>query len=191
MILESSKDIHVLATANNGQDAVDLYKKHSPDIALLDIRMKPMNGIETAKAILHFDAQAKILFLTTFLDDEYIIDALNLGAKGYILKQEYETIIPALNAIMSGQNVFGSEIVSKIPNLMNSSNSNISYTKYDITDKEFEIIELIASGLSNKEIANELNLSEGTVRNYLSIILEKLSLRDRTQLAIFYYKHQL
>ena len=93
-----------------------------------------------------------------------------------------------LKAVHSGQNVFGNEIISKIPDLMNAANA-FSYEQYDINEKEYSIIEGIANGLSNKEIADELCLSEGTIRNYLSIILEKLNLRDRTQLAIYYYKH--
>lgn len=214
MLLEADLDIHVLGTANNAEDAIALYEKHidEVDIAMLDIRMEPTNGIDTAKSILELKSDAKILFLTTFLDDEYIIDALSLGAKGYIIKQDYDTIIPALKAILSGQNVYGNEIVSKIPTLMNTnqnvngisssedntslvnSNNGISlsnaYAEKDISEKEAQMIEQIANGLSNKEIAETLFLSEGTVRNYLSTILDKLQLRDRTQLAIFYYKHK-
>lgn len=188
MILETDSDISVLATGCNGVEAISLYKEQHPDVLLMDIRMEQMTGIEAAKEILKQYPDAKILFLTTFLDDEYIIDALKIGAKGYILKQDYETIIPALKAVYSGQNVFGNEIISKIPDLMNAANT-FSYEQYDINEKEYSIIEGIANGLSNKEIADELFLSEGTIRNYLSIILEKLNLRDRTQLAIYYYKH--
>lgn len=188
MILETDSNISVIGTGNNGLEAISLYEEQYPDVLLMDIRMEKMTGIEAAKNILANYPDAKILFLTTFLDDEYIIEALKIGAKGYILKQEYENIIPALRAVFSGQNVFGNEIISKIPNLMNAANT-FSYEQYDINEKEYSIIELIADGLSNKEIADQLHLSEGTIRNYLSIILEKLDLRDRTQLAIFYYKH--
>lgn len=188
MILETDSDISVLATGANGLEAISLYEQYSPDVLLMDIRMEQMSGIESAKHILNQHPDAKILFLTTFVDDEYIINALRIGAKGYIIKQEYETIIPALKAVYSGQNVFGNEIISKIPDLMNPS-ATFSYEQYDINEKEYQIIEAIANGLSNKEIADKLCLSEGTIRNYLSIILEKLNLRDRTQLAIYYYKH--
>lgn len=188
MILETDSDISVLATGANGLEAISLYEQYKPDVLLMDIRMEQMTGIESAKHILNQHPDAKILFLTTFVDDEYIINALRIGAKGYIIKQEYETIIPALKAVYSGQNVFGNEIISKIPDLMNPS-AAFSYEQYDINEKEYQIIEAIANGLSNKEIADKLCLSEGTIRNYLSIILEKLNLRDRTQLAIYYYKH--
>ena len=136
--------------------------------------------------ILKEDPQAKILYLTTFSDDEYIVKALNIGAKGYILKQDFNGIAPALEAVMKGQSVFGDQVVNRIPNLMQKK-SGFDYSKYDITEKEYEIIELVAEGLSNKEIASDLILSEGTVRNYITSILEKLDLRDRTQLAVFYY----
>ena len=187
MILEAGDDFTVVSTADNGNDGINLYNEHKPDVIMLDIRMEPLNGIETAKEILRQHPDAKILFLTTFVDDEYIIDALKIGAKGYILKQDYDNIIPALHAISSGQNVFGNEIITKIPNLLSHENAN-SFVDYGLNEKDLSIIELVADGLSNKEIAEKLFLGEGTVRNYISNILEKLELRDRTQLAIFYYK---
>ena len=132
---------------------------------------------------------ARILLLTTFSDDEYIIRALKLGAKGYLLKQDYASILPALRAVYSGQTVFGHEIISKIPELIQSGPS-FNYREHDISEREQEIIRLIADGLSNKEIAARLFLSEGTVRNYLSSVLDKLHLRDRTQVAVFYYRNR-
>lgn len=187
-ILEANGEVEVLAIGQNGVEAIELYQKYMPDVLLMDIRMDTMTGIEAAESIICKNPAAKILFLTTFSDDEYIIQALNIGAKGYILKQNFESILPAIKAVFSGQNVFGNEIVSKIPNLMNTVQIK-DYSSFGITDKEFEIIENVAKGLSNKEISEELFLSEGTVRNYLSIILDKLNLRDRTQLAIFYYRN--
>ena len=129
----------------------------------------------------------KILLLTTFADDEYIVKAIHTGAKGYILKQDFESVAPAITAVYNGQTVFGNEIMNKIPSLLQQEDS-FDYLSYNLTEKEFELIRLIADGLNNKEIAEQLYLSEGTVRNYLSSILMKLDLRDRTQLACFYYK---
>lgn len=186
-ILEAD-NIQVIDIGNNGRQAIELYKRHIPDILLMDIRMDTMSGLEAAECIIGEYPQAKILFLTTFSDDEYIIKALNIGAKGYILKQDFEGIVPALKAVEGGQNVFGSEIVGKLPQLMQSK-EEFNYDDYDINDREQEIIKLVAKGLSNKEIAKEMYLSEGTVRNYISLILEKLQLRDRTQLAVFYYRN--
>lgn len=186
-ILESTGDVNVLAIGQSGEEGLPLYKKHKPDVMLMDIRMAGKNGIEAGEEILDFDSKAKILYLTTFSDDEYIVKALNMGARGYILKQDFEGIAPALKAVMNGQSVFGEQIVTKIPTLMKNDKKGFSYEAFDIGDKEREIIKLVAKGLSNKEISEQLFLSEGTIRNYLSIILEKLDLRDRTQLAVFYY----
>ena len=184
-ILESDENIRVAACGQDGEEAVALYGKHQPDVLLMDIQMKGMSGLAAAEMILKSYPDAKILFLTTFSDDEYIIKALDIGAKGYILKQDYAGIIPVLFAVEQGQSVFGGEIVSKIPVLVQQKNT-FDYSMYDIGEKEQEIIALVGLGKSNREIAGELFLSEGTVRNYISTILEKLSLRDRTQLAVFY-----
>ena len=188
ILLEANPNITVLASGSNGKEAVSLYRRHRPDILLMDIRMEEMDGLTASEQILQEYPDAKILLLTTFSDDEYIIKALLLGAKGYLLKQDYATIVPALEAVASGQTVFGNEIISRIPSLMQQKES-FDYHSLDINDRELEIIRLIAEGLSNKEIASALFLSEGPVRNYLSSILDKLHLRDRTQVAVFYYKH--
>lgn len=188
MILEASGDIHVSAIGHDGSDALPLYQQYRPDILLMDIRMQHRNGTDALSDVLEQFPDARVLFLTTFVDDEYITKALQLGAKGYIIKQDYETIIPALNAVYSGQNVYGSEIMEKLPGLMQQE-ASFNYSAHDISQKEYEIITLVAQGLSNKEIAARLFLSEGTIRNYLSGILEKLQLRDRTQLAVFFYQH--
>ncbi|MGN0292135.1 MAG: response regulator [Lachnospiraceae bacterium] len=187
-ILEADKKIEVVATGSDGKEAVALYEEYQPEVLLMDIQMKEMSGLEAAEIILKKYPEAKILFLTTFSDDEYIVKALNIGAKGYILKQDFEGIVPALLAVERGQSVFGGEVVHKIP-VLSQSRESFDYEKYDISKKEQEIIEQVALGKSNKEIANTLFLSEGTVRNYISSVLDKLSLRDRTQLAVFYYRN--
>lgn len=163
MILENGTDIEVAAVGEDGREAVSLYKKYSPDILLLDIRMQYMTGLEAARNVLAAYPDAKILFLTTFSDDEYIIEALEIGVKGYLLKQDYEGLLGGTAAY--------------------------DYAAQGITQKEYEMIQLVAQGLSNKEIAEKTFLSEGTIRNYISIVLEKLNLRDRTQLAVFYYQN--
>lgn len=187
-ILEADSSIEVAAIGYDGEEAISLYEALQPGILLMDIRMQKVSGLEAAEVILQKHPDAKILFLTTFSDDEYIVKALHLGAKGYILKQDFEGIAPALKAVYGGQSVFGGEIVGKLPVLMQTKDA-FDYEQYDIHEKEQSIIELVAEGLSNREIADKLFLSEGTVRNYISTILEKLGLRDRTQLAVFYYKN--
>lgn len=187
LIVNASDNINVIATGNNGHDAVNLYRTHKPDVILMDIRMGGFTGLDAAEEILKSDKNAKILFLTTFADEEYIARALRLGAKGYLLKQNFDSIVPSIIAVMNGQRVFGDEIISKLPDIYSTSIPNFS--NYGLTERETEVVSKIAEGLSNKEISDILFLSEGTIRNYISVILEKLNLRDRTQIAIFYYKN--
>ncbi len=187
-ILEADEEIEVVGIGNGGQEAIDLYGALKPDVLLMDIRMDGMTGIEAAKAVLKSDPCAKILFLTTFSDNDYIIEALQIGTKGYILKQNFESIVPSVKTVFIGQRVFGDEIITKIPSMI-SDGSKTDFSNFGISKKEFEILSEVANGLSNKEISEKLFLSEGTVRNYISAILEKLNLRDRTQLAIFYYRN--
>ncbi|NMB42849.1 MAG: response regulator transcription factor [Clostridiales bacterium] len=178
----NANEIDVVATGYDGNDAIKLYKTHKADVILMDIRMDNMTGIEAARNILEGDPEAKILLITTFQDEEYIAEALSLGCRGYILKQNFKGIIPAINAVYAGNMVFDSNIVGNIT----------KHTKkkvdLDLSERETEILILVAEGLNNKEIAEKLYLSEGTVRNYISNMLDKLDLRDRTQLAIYYYK---
>lgn len=197
MIISSEPEFEIVGKGKSGREAVRLYNELTPDLLLMDIRMNDMNGLEAAEEILRAHKDAVILFLTTFSDDEYIVKALKLGVKGYLLKQDYKSLPTALNAAINGQSVFGGAIIDKLPSLMNKdtdkpsvSDASVNYESYGITEKEYEVIQLVAEGFSNKEIAQKLFLSEGTVRNYLSPILEKLGLRDRTQLAIFYLKNQ-
>ena len=191
-IVESDPEIEVLATGSSGQEAIDLYNRHNPDVLLSDIRMEGMTGLEAGDKILSLHPDAKLLYLTTFNDDEYIVKALSIGAKGYIIKQDFDSIIPSLKAVNSGQSVFGNEITEKLPNILSNKeteSTSFDFTAFDLTDQDAEIVKCVAEGLSNKEIADKLFLSEGTVRNYISNILSKLDLRDRTNLAIFYYKN--
>lgn len=193
-IIESTGggEITVAAVGNSGEEAIELYERLRPDVLLMDIRMGGMSGLEAGERILAAHPAAKVLYLTTFSDDDYIIKALSIGAKGYILKQDFEGIAPALKAVMNGKSVFGEQVMSRIPQLMQGGRRTEAESGFDMSAAglgatEQEIIGLVAEGLSNREIAAQLYLSEGTVRNYLSGIFEKLAVRDRTQLAIFYY----
>lgn len=188
-ILETDPELHVTGTGNSGTQAIALFDELKPDVLLMDIRMKEMDGLEASRSILGAHPEAKILLLTTFTDDEYIVKALHIGTRGYLLKQDYEHIIPAIKAVYSGQTVFGNEITQKLPELLNR-RQRFNWEQHDISEKELAIIRQVAEGLSNREIAEALYLGEGTVRNYLSTILLKLGLRDRTQLAVFYLRHE-
>lgn len=185
-ILEADSEIKVVGTLSSGAQAVAQYSQLQPDVLLMDIRMEGMTGLEAAQSILSADPDAKILFLTTFSDNEYIARALKIGAKGYILKQNFESIAPSIKTVCAGQRVFGDEIITKLPTMHGAGSG---FGKFDLSDREVVLITQVADGLSNREIAEKLFLSEGTVRNYISTLLDKLNLRDRTQLAIFYYKH--
>ena len=187
-ILGASGEVEICGSGNSGARAVELYRELRPDVLLMDIRMEGMSGLEASKAILAEDPEARILLLTTFSDDEYIVQALRCGVKGYLLKADYNSILPALRAVQTGQTVFGTEISSRIPKLLQE-DKVFPQEAYGLTDREYQLISLVAEGLSNREIASRMFLGEGTVRNYLSVLLEKLSLRDRTQLAVFFYQH--
>ncbi len=184
-ILEAGEEITVATTGQDGSEAMSLYQTYRPDVLLMDIRMQKVSGLDAAKEILLEYPEARILLLTTFSDDEYIVKALKYGVKGYLLKQDYTSILPALKAVCTGQTVFGTEIISRIPGLFKEE-KRVDWKEYEISEKELKVISLVAEGLSNKEIAGELFLSEGTVRNYISNILDKTGLRDRTQLAVHY-----
>lgn len=178
--------IEVVGEGRDGSELLDLYKKTRPDVVLTDIRMKEVDGIESTERLLAEFPDAKILLLTTFEEEEYISKALRIGCKGYILKQNIAHLIPAMQAAHAGSLVFDAEIISKINTGVMAKGDKTSFS--DLSEREYDIIKLVADGKNNKEIAEELILSEGTVRNYISELLSKLGLRDRTQLAIYYYK---
>ncbi len=188
MIFESEVDLEVVGIGYNGEDAYNLCQIEKPDIILMDIRMPYVDGVKATYNIKRDFPQVKVILLTTFKDSEYIKAALKYGAEGYILKsQKADSIIKSLRAVGNGSVVFEKEIASMIPNLIYEKQSNKE--DFNLTNREHDILELIGNGYSNKEISQELFISEGTVRNYITIILEKLNLRDRTQLAIFYIHH--
>lgn len=191
VILEQSAEetdkIEVLRVCSSGRQAMEMCSKEKYDVILMDIRMDDMNGLEAAEQILAAFPATRIIFLTTFLDDAYINKALKVGARGYILKQDCASLPQVVRSVYGGQVVFAGKVVEKLPDVMNQKES-FNYEKYDLTQKEQEVIVLVADGLSNKEIAERMYLGEGTVRNMVSTILSKLELRDRTQLACFYYQ---
>ncbi|MGX7108124.1 response regulator transcription factor [Facklamia miroungae] len=184
---ELDDPIKIIAVGHDGQEAINLYNNNEIDIILMDIRMPVMNGLEAGKELLQLDPQVKIIYLTTFQEDEYIIEALRIGSKGYLLKTDYQSLIPAIRAVNNGHRVFGDEIIAKLPQFIDSSPHRS--TLDPLTNTENQLVHWLAQGLSNKEIAEKMHFSQGTIRNYLSVILEKLNLRDRTQLVIYYYKH--
>ncbi|UQS82657.1 response regulator transcription factor [Bombilactobacillus folatiphilus] len=186
-IIQTDSTLTVPACGHTVQDAINLSKQYCPDVLLLDIRMPDGLGLQAAQSIFKKNEQAKILLLTTFSDDEYINEALAIGIQGYLIKQNFQAIVPAIHAVLNQQYVYGDEIIHKMQAQL--TNQAPYHTTTNLTDREQDILQLVAHGQNNKEIAQTLFLSVGTVRNLISQLLLKLELRDRTQLAIFYYQH--
>ncbi len=189
LLLSLEEDIEVVGLAANGREALHLCEEMSPDIVLMDIRMPVMDGVLGTRAIKEQFPLIKVVILTTFQDDEYIKMALKNGASGYILKSRpAESIADTIRFVSKGNTVLEPEIASSLSGMIREK-SAFRPEDYQLTPREMEIAKLVSNGLSNKEIAAKLYLSEGTVRNYVASLLDKLNLRDRTQLAIFYLKH--
>lgn len=189
ILLDLEEDIEVVGTAGNGQEALGACKAMLPDIVLMDIRMPVMDGVLGTKSIKEFKRDIKVVILTTFKDDEYIKEALKNGAEGYVLKnQPADSIIECLRTVNRGNSVFEREVADTISSMLRYGLKKTPES-FGISERHFEILKLIGDGKSNKEIASDLFLSEGTVRNYVTELLEELCLRDRTQLAIFYLKN--
>lgn len=192
-ILSAEPDIVVAGEGHDGEEAVALFERERPDVLLMDIQMPGVSGLEAAERILAAHPEARVVFLTTFSDDEYIVRALRLGAKGYLIKQEVATIAPALRSVTAGQSVLGGEVLDRMDALMSrgpacAESAPGGEMRSGLTERESAIVELVAEGLDNKEIAARLYLSEGTVRNHISAILQKLDLKNRTQLVVRYYR---
>jgi DNA-binding NarL/FixJ family response regulator len=199
-ILGADTSIEVVATGHSAQDAVRLWEQWNPDVALLDIQMdtgagasggvgaaSAASGLDAGRTILARWPGARVVFLTTFVDDSYIMAALRMGAKGYLIKQDVAAIAPALGTVMAGGSVFGTEVVGRIDGLVGEPSGRPSGLDL-LTQRESDVAAMVAQGLDNREIAAQAFLSEGTVRNIISGILNKLSLRNRTQLAIWYLR---
>ena len=194
-ILTATGTAEVLWTANDGDAAVRRYfdtPASRPDVLLIDIQMPGTSGLDAAREVLATDPAARILFLITFSDQSYIAQAMGLGAKGYLIKQDVAAVGPALQAVMAGQVVLGAEVLGKLtertPNPADSDDSRDTADSIEglLGEREREITALVAEGLDNRDIAARLFLSEGTVRNRISAILDKLGLTNRTQLAILW-----
>jgi len=184
MIINTQEGFSLLGMATDGFEAVDLCRKHKPDVAVLDIRMPKMDGINAAEIMIR-DNLCPPLLLTTFDEPELIGRALEIGASGYILKNSPpERILAAIATVAQGGTVFGPDILDYIRTITRIPQKDIFK---NLTDREKEIARLVAEGLSNTQIAQALYLSHGTVRNHISTILEKMNLEHRTQIAVRYY----
>ena len=226
-ILSAEDGIDVVGTCLSGAEAVQEFGRLRPDVLLMDIRMPGADGLSAAEEILEGDPQARIVFLTTFSDDEYIVRALRMGARGYLIKQDVAQIAPALRSVMVGVCVLEGDVLERgasmgmraLPAPAPGSGSGTSGSGSgknggrpgahgdpgelagavgvpdprstvfaSLTDREYEVVEAVAAGLDNAETAERLFMSEGTVRNHISSILAKTGLRNRTQVAVRYYR---
>ena len=226
-ILSAEDGIDVVGTCLSGAEAVQEFGRLRPDVLLMDIRMPGADGLSAAEEILEGDPQTRIVFLTTFSDDEYIVRALRMGARGYLIKQDVAQIAPALRSVMVGVCVLEGDVLERgasmgmraLPAPAPGSGAGTSCSGSgknggrpgapgdpgepagavgvpdprntvfaSLTDREYEVVEAVAAGLDNAETAESLFMSEGTVRNHISSILAKTGLRNRTQVAVRYYR---
>lgn len=192
IVLGTHQDIQVIGVAGDGIEVLDIMKRNVADVILMDIRMPRMDGVLCTKAIKEQYPQTKIIILTTFDDDDFVFSALKYGASGYLLKGVgMDELYHAILTVYNGGAMINPDIATKVFSMFSKMSQNNYSIKVeeefikDISKPEWKVIQQVGCGLSNKEIAQKLFLSEGTVRNYLSSILSKLNLRDRTQLAIW------
>jgi DNA-binding NarL/FixJ family response regulator len=193
MLLALERDIEVVGRAEDGAEAVDLVEREAPDLVLMDLKMPGMNGIEATRRIRDRYPEVAVLVLTTYDDDEWVFDAIRAGASGYLLKDTpREEVIKAVKGTVSGRSYVDPEVAGKLlgqvagrrvlpPTLITDK----------LTEREVEVLRLLARGMSNADISERLHLSEGTVRNHVSAILAKLDVGDRTQAAILAVRHGL
>lgn len=191
IILSTYDDIDVVAMGQNGYEALEICKSNDVDLVLMDIRMPLCDGVKGTKLIKDELPDTKVLILTTFKDIEYIQEALKNGASGYLLKDSsYDLIYEGIKAALMGNIVIHPDVAN---NILNYSPIQITpkevCKQFNLSEKECDIIEYIAEGLSNKEIGEKLFLSEGTIKNNVSTILSKLEIRDRTQIVVFAFKN--
>lgn len=198
MILSADAQIDVVGTGENGKEAIALCKTHLPDVVLMDIQMPVMNGVDSTRLIRESYPSVKIIVLTTFDDDSYIFEAIKYGASGYLLKDTPPAkIADAIKTVYDGGALIQPDVAHKVLEQFSRMAKEETETGGDeeafsaLTKREMDIARLVGEGLNNAEIADKLYLSEGTIKNNLTKILDKLELRDRTQLAILAVKNPI
>ena len=185
-ILQTDPEIDVIATANDGLEALDLIAKNVPDVVLMDLQMPRMNGVQAIRHLRLSHPNLPVLVLTTYMDDKWLFEAIRSGASGYLMKDRpRQELLEAIHGTVAGQAYIDPSVAGKIlSNVASSPNKQSAEHSYNLTDREQDILNLLAQGLSNADISQQLYLSEGTVRNYTSTLFAKLGVSDRTQAVI-------
>ncbi len=193
LLLKLEKDMEVVGLAQDGAQAVDLVEKTHPDLVLMDLLMPGVNGVEATRTIRAIHPEVKVLVLTTFDDDEWVFDAIRAGASGYLLKDNPRgKVIEAIRGTVTGKTFIDPSVAGKLlEQAVSPQRQPVTKITWKLTEREVDVIRLIARGLNNGEIASQMHLSEGTVRNHVSAILSKLGVSDRTQAAIIAIRHGL
>ncbi len=188
-VLGLEEDLEVVATAENGEKALSLTDAKQPDVILLDIRMPGMNGVDCVKAIKRDYPRIKVLMLTTFNDEEYILEALANGANGYVLKDiEMDRLTEAIRDAFAGKMIIPPGVAEKLAGALTRMKiPDAAVDKLsDFTSRELEIARMMVQGFTNRQISSALYISEGTIRNYISTIYDKIGIHDRTQAVLFF-----
>ena len=193
MLLKLEPDIEVVGTAEDGAAAVDMVARKTPDLVLMDLKMPIMNGVEATRQIRTKYPEVKVLVLTTYDEDQWVFDAIKAGASGYLLKDTPRgEVVKAIRGTVTGKTFLDPSVAGKVLEQASSQQTQPTTMITDkLTEREVEVLRLIAKGLSNSDIAGRLFLSEGTVRNHVSAILAKLGVSDRTQAAVIAIQHGL
>lgn len=193
MLLKLEPDIDVVGVAEDGAEAVEMVADREPDLVLMDLKMPIMNGVEATRQITMRYPEVKVVVLTTYADDEWVFDAIRAGASGYLLKDTpREELVRAVRGTVTGKTYVDPSIAGKVLEHVSAQHTQpATLITSKLTERELEVLRLIAKGLSNAEIAGRLFLSEGTVRNHVSAILAKLGVCDRTQAAVIAIQHGL
>jgi len=190
MLLAGQQDMEIVAEASNGLEAVEKAARYRPTVVLMDIRMPELDGLEATRRILAADEEARILILTTFDLDEYVYEALRSGASGFVLKDEPpEQLLAAIRTVAAGDGLLSPSVTKRVIKQFARAQSSTPPKEFDeLTSREQEVFRLIANGLSNAEIGQELFISDTTVKTHITHILQKLGLRDRVQAVVLAYQ---
>ena len=193
LLLKLEHDIEIVGIASDGAEAVELVAQKKPDLVMMDLKMPVMNGVEATRQIKTRYPTVKVLVLTTYGTDDWVLDAIRAGASGYLLKDApREEVLKAIRGTVEGKIYLDPSVAGKvIGEISNTKKKTATMLTDKLTQREIEVLQLLAKGLSNEDISKKLFLSEGTVRNHISSIVDKLGVSDRTQAAIIAIQHGL